>query len=69
MIYKYEPYETYSEMNDTELTEAMASWGERVDSAAGWASAYAAARECRSIKFEAVMRGLSLENKWLIKVG
>lgn len=62
-------YGPYSEMTDVELGEAMTSWGKRVDSAAGWASAYAAARECRSIKFEADMRGLELENKWVIKVG
>lgn len=59
----------YQEMTDGELTLAMEEWGKRVDSAAGWTSAYFAAKQCASIEREAKVRRISIENRWPIRRG
>ena len=58
----------YSEITDVELFIAMREWGDHVDSATGWSSAYMAATECRAIEVEAHKRGLEIVNNWKIQV-
>lgn len=58
----------YGEMKDDELRDAMAEWGQRVDEASGWSSAYFAAKQCKAIGDIAERRGLDIENKWPIRV-
>lgn len=59
----------YHEMTDDELRAAMGEWGERVDTAAGWPSAYFAAKQCAAIASTAKRRGFEIENKWPIRHG
>ena len=58
----------YSEMSDDELRAAMATWGAKVENAAGWPSAYFAAKQCAAIEVTARRRNLIIENKWKITV-
>lgn len=59
----------YNEMTDDELREAMTAWGVRVDNAAGWPSAYFAAKQCEAIAKTASRRGFAIENRWPIVRG
>lgn len=63
------PDKAFKEMTDVELFAAMAKWGERVDTACGFAPAAFAARQCELIASIGQARGLNIENKWPIKVG
>ena len=56
----------YREMTDTELSSAMELWGSRVETAAGWPSAYFAAKQCEQIATEGKSRCLNIENRWMI---
>jgi heme-degrading monooxygenase HmoA len=59
----------YHEMTDAELVMAMAEWGDRVDTAAGFPSAHFAAKQCKQIENHCARRGIEIENKWPITVG
>ena len=58
-----------SEMTDTELQGDIREWEQRVAGAAGFPSAYYAARQLEKGIAEANRRGISVSNKFPIKRG
>lgn len=53
----------YVEMTDSELASELREWESLVESAAGWSSAYFAARQCEAIERTAQFRGFPLTTK------
>lgn len=50
------------QLTEDQLRAEMDKWAQHVATAAGWASAYMAAKECLRIEREAKRRGLCIEN-------
>ena len=59
----------YHEMDDVELRQALNSWERHVENAAGWPSAYFAAKQVAAIVEIGNQRGLGMVNNHPIKVG
>lgn len=59
----------FQEMTDDELRQEQTTWEKYVETAAGWSSAYFAAKTLKSVCAEGNRRGLNFENKFPITVG
>jgi hypothetical protein len=57
----------YYLMDDTELRAALSTWERNVETATGWASAYFAACQLRTIVETGNKRGLAFENRFPIR--